>query len=652
MRTAAVALLIFLLALVPRLAQLDAYVTIDESRWVQRAADFGTLIAERDDEDTFIIGHPGVTTMWTALLGMGPERAQALSFRAGRTDVTRRDGYLDALLAARRPFAVLAALGVAGVTLLGWRLLGAGPALVGGVLLALEPFLVAHARVVHLDSLLTIYTAISLLAALVFWQAGGGWGYLLLSGAATGLAFLTKAPSIFVLGFVPLVALAALGSSRLPVGRSSWKGAACWLAIWGLLGLALCLALWPSLRVDPLGTLLKMAQFTERVGGGDHDNFFFGQPLEDPGPFFYPLAVLFRLAPLTLLGLGLAVACWRRFTAQQQRALLTFGAYALGFTLMMSLGPKKFDRYLLPLFPLLGLVAGLGLWTAAQWMFRGGAAGGKRVLALPAFAIVLQAAPLVAVHPHALAYYNPLLGGGAAAQRAILVGWGEGLGEVAAYLNAQPHPLGEPTVATSYHRVLQAHLAGSALPLERAQMADYIVPYVNTLQRGAERETLAPFLDAATPELVVQLNGIEYARVYRGPHYPTGASVGADFGGRAMLVDYLAAPGSGSVRAGDEVQVLLRWDRAPAAGERATVQLLAADGRVAVQDERPLGADGPDASGRPGETHRLTVPPRTPPGGYRLVVRVGDPRARANLPVTDGAGAGTDVAPLRTVVVE
>ena len=42
---------------------------------------------------------------------------------------------------------------------------------------------------------------------------------------------------------------------------------------------------------------------------------------------------------------------------------------------MMTLGPKKFDRYLLPIYPLLGLLAGLGLWhLAAMLQARFGAA--------------------------------------------------------------------------------------------------------------------------------------------------------------------------------------------------------------------------------------------------------------------------------------
>ena len=216
-RVAAVGVGMFLLAAAVRLFAIDTYVTIDESRWVQRASDFSAHIGQGNLEETFIIGHPGVTTMWTALVGMGPERARHFSFLEGRDDATRREGYFDALIAARRPFAIVGALGVAAVALLGWRLLGAGAGIVGGLLLAFEPFLVAHARVAHLDSGLTTYTAVAALAGLVFFAAGGAWPYLLLSGAATGLAFLTKAPSVYLLGFVPLAAgLAWLMSDRRP----------------------------------------------------------------------------------------------------------------------------------------------------------------------------------------------------------------------------------------------------------------------------------------------------------------------------------------------------------------------------------------------------------------------------------------------------
>jgi hypothetical protein len=652
LRAAVVGLGIFVLAAAIRLIAIDAYVTIDESRWVQRASDFSAHIGQGNLEETFIIGHPGVTTMWTALIGMGPERAHRFSFLEGRDDATRRDGYYEALSAARRPFAIVGALGVAAVALLGWRLLGAGPGIVGGLLLATEPFLVAHARVAHLDSGLTVYMAISVLSALVVFVAGGSWPFLLLSGAATGLAFLTKAPSVYLIGFVPLVA----GLGWLTAGRrlAALPRLALQLLVWGLIAASVGVLLWPSLRVNPVGTVLQMAQFTERVGGGEHDNFFLGSVTDDPGLIFYPFALVLRLAPVTLIGALIVPMIWRRLGGTQRRTVLCLLLYCLGFMAMMTIGPKKFDRYLLPLYPMLGLLAGLGVWTLATALAdRQGSWTGKTrpAVVILVVAVVVQAATLLPVLRYPLAYYSPLLGGGSLATRLILVGWGEGLDQVGAWIDAQPRPLGEPTVATSYHRVLQAQLTGSAIPLEHVRMADYVVPYVNTLQRGDEAEVLAPYLTAASPEHTVRINGIEYARVYRGPHYPLPVEHGIDFGGAVTLLRSVSAPGSGDVRPGEEVTVGLRWDRATAAQERVVVAILTADGHAVVQDERPVGADGPDERGQPGDLHRLTMPPSTPPGPHRLAIRVLDGRSRTAVPVTGGSLAGQEWVTLRDLVV-
>ena len=648
-RVAAVGLGVFLLAVVIRLYAIDAYVTIDESRWVQRASDFAAYIGQGRPEETFIIGHPGVTTMWTALIGMGPERARHFSFLEGREDATRREGYLDALVAARRPFAVVGALGVMAVALLGWRLLGAGPAVVGGLLLAFEPFLVAHARVAHLDSGLAAYMAVAALSALVYFAAGGSWPYLVLSGAATGLAFLTKAPSIYLFGFVPLAAgLCWLISDRRPAGLCR---IAALLVVWGLVAALVGVVLWPSFRVNPVGTLLQMAQFTERVGGGEHDNFFLGSVTDDPGPFFYPFALLIRLAPVTLAGLLLLAVAWRRLSAAQGKVATVALLYCLGFMAMMTIGPKKFDRYLLPLFPMLGLLAGLGLWTVATGL-RGqlGAASTLSMSVLTA-AVVVQAATLLPVVRYPLAYYNLLLGGGSYAEDLILVGWGEGLDQVAAWIDTRPRPLGEPTVATSYHRVLQSQLTGSAVPLEHVRMADYVVPYVNTLQRGDEAQVLGPYLGASTPEHTVTINGIEYARVYQGPHYPVSTEQWIGFGDRVTLVRDVMAPGSADLRPGEELTVGLRWDRAPAAQERVIVAILSDDGRPVVQDERKVGEDGPDERGQPGDLHRLTVPPRTPPGTYRLALRLVDGQSGATLPAAGSSVADGDWLVVRDLAV-
>jgi hypothetical protein len=214
------AVALFLLSLYPRAINVGGYLTTDEGNWMGRTALFARGLLDGDAVSTYQSGHPGVMTMWASLIGMGPERALALVEHVRPNGLEKAPDYLETLRLARRPFAVLTAFAVAAVALLTWRLFGAGPGLLVGVLLGLEPFFLAHSVVAHVDSNITTWITVSILSAIVYFWAGGNRGYLAISGVAAGLAFLSKAPSAFLPLFVPLIALSAnLPPRPLPVGE-------------------------------------------------------------------------------------------------------------------------------------------------------------------------------------------------------------------------------------------------------------------------------------------------------------------------------------------------------------------------------------------------------------------------------------------------
>jgi hypothetical protein len=194
---------------------------------------------------------------------------------------------------------------------------------------------------------------------------------------------------------------------------------------------------------------------------------------------------------------------------------------------MMTLGAKKLDRYVLPIFPALGVLAALGLAAAYRWL-RGQmvtATGGAPTSMIPwkgtaaALVAVLAAWPAVTTYPYYLSYYNPLLGGGPAAQRTVMVGNGEGLEQVAAWLNAQPGAADQWVVSHSFD-ILQALIVGSGESLRDRvpSNADYVVLYRFQIQIGHSPRVLDEYLNRRTPEHVVWINGVEYARIYKGPH--------------------------------------------------------------------------------------------------------------------------------------
>ena len=200
---AAAAAVLFLVALYPRMINLTGYLTTDEGNWMGRTALFTRGLTQNTPADTYQSGHPGVMTMWMSLLGMGPTRALALVEYVRPDGLEKAPNYLETLYKARSAFAVLTSFGVVAIALLSWRLFGAGVGLLTGVLLALEPFFLAHSVVAHVDSNITTWMTVCIFSAMIYFWAGGSIGFLILSGVAAGLSFLSKAPSAFLPLFVP-----------------------------------------------------------------------------------------------------------------------------------------------------------------------------------------------------------------------------------------------------------------------------------------------------------------------------------------------------------------------------------------------------------------------------------------------------------------
>lgn len=620
---AASALILFLVSLYPRAINLDGYLTTDEGNWMGRTALFTRALVVGDPAGTYQSGHPGVMTMWASLLGMGPDRALGLVEYVRPDGLEKAPGYLETVHQARRAFAVLTALAVVGIAGLAWRLFGPGVGLLTGVLLGLEPFFLAHSVVAHVDSNITAWMTVCILSALVYFWAGGGTGYLVLSGVAAGLAFLSKAPSAFLPLFVPLVALSALATRRQLASGPAWTRLVRDGLLWGALALAVAVLLWPSFRADPVGTLLQMIDYTEAVGGSDHENFFMGQPVGDPGALYYVVALAFRLTPATLLGLALLLIglapIGRRAPSGWAARVAVLVTFCVLFVWMMALAPKKFDRYLLPIFPTLELLAAVGFWLLLRRLPRG-----LGVKALPVVLLVLglsQAALAAYVFPYYLAYYNPLLGGGAAARRTFVVGWGEGLDIVTDYLNKKPDAE-RMTVAGFYPRVMSAQFKGTVLSDKQydAAMADYIVLYVNAVQRDLASR-LRTVTRGKRSEMIVKINGIEYARLYAVPPPPRRNAAGSEFGGairleRAFLKSderpYLK---SDDLNPGDTIELTMRWAIARPVSEdlTAVVQMVNQKGEIVAESAVPVGGPGSRTSAmRPNdiaiEAHRIELP--------------------------------------------
>jgi hypothetical protein len=647
---------IFLLALLPRaLAPLGGFVTVDEAmHWLGRVEAFAAAVAEARFADTVLSGHPGVTTMWLGWLGLMLERSLLEAGLLG-------PGFASHLAMLRLPLALVNALAVAVGYLLLRRVFGPAVALLAALFWALDPFVVAHARLLHVDGLLTSFATLSLLgllAALADARAVGvrsrsattnpplvaaalaaevdrrgrpdsmepRLAYLVLAGVCAGLAFLTKVPSVFL---IPAsAAILALGAARQAwLGRWTLARAARHalvpLAVWSLSALVAAFVLWPALWVAPDAALARMLREALDNGDSPHGwgNFFWGQAIADPGPLFYLVALPFRLTPWASLGL---LAC--ALLAWAPRSLVRRHAWPAGalvlwllfFTLPLLVAAKKFDRYLLP---------------------------------IAACLLLLSVATLLVLHPYYLSYYNPLLGGGPVAQRVLPVGWGEGMDQAAAWLNQQPD-LADGAVASWFEFTLTPYAEGQVYSVGYFRRGrpgfNYLVLYADQVQRRNEPTVVDAFFGLRAPLHSVRLHGLDYAWIYQVPP-PFEHSADARFGEGPRLTGYSLGTQQLAPGATLELRLGLWAEAAQPADLMVFAHLIGPDGRRYAQIDAPAGdARFAEQGWHPGRTILralpLSLPPNAPAGLYQLAVglyRLGD---GARLPLTAGPAADPQLA--------
>ncbi len=452
-------LIIFIIALFARTGALKQYVSPDEPAWVWRSLGFAQALQHGDWAQTAQIGHPGVTTMWLGSLGIALKRLanpaasteairwlrQVTTLSPDNAEAFKRLGVF--LTYARLPVILINALGVALIFLLARRLWGQKVGLIAGLLFALDPFVAGLSGLLHVDGLLTTFSVLSILAmlngvhrlpppiSLPSREKGKREGWFALAGAFAGLAFLSKSPGLFLTGFVVIVLFLAVITKRLSLKRSLL----CFLSF-VIVHWLVFIALYPAMWVQPIETLsgiFGLASFLS--ANAVRPTFFDGQYQLNHGASFYPTALMFRLTPIVMLGLiavpVIMIASKRNRSNLPMFSMIVVLLGAVLFILFITPVAKKYDRYMLPAAALLILAAAWGL-------------GQIRSRVVRALALIGAALIVIVNWPYLLMHYNWLLGGPAEAQTRFAVGWGEGLGAAANWLNQQTDGL-QATAATS-----------------------------------------------------------------------------------------------------------------------------------------------------------------------------------------------------------
>lgn len=648
---------------------------------------------------TLRTGHPGVTTMWTGSFGFWlswlPQR-QTVSLYDYVVNASTNPLDPNLIIPERLGTVFIVSLWVVIVFWLGRRLFGGKIAFVAALLIALSPFHIALSRVIHHDALSTTFMTLSVLCALIFWGQRANRHWLVASGIFGGLGFMSKSPALYLLPFIAVVGLWFLiqqvkrGEDQLSGASDEGKPQNYQLTksklgfvpqamlsanfseqlirtvvnglIWFAVFVVTVFAVWPAMWSVPQTAIATIFDFGNKYATGGHakGNFFMGQVSQDPGLLFYPVSWLFRTTPLVIVGvvLGLIAWPWVAFRRRgrdvlavsvespetQKNGLQQFYTYLPlilifigGYLLLMTVGEKKQERYLLPIYPWLDFMAAAGL----VWLTH-------LVLSLPrlkslvhhsermlyaalipvALIITLHSYLVVSAFPYYFTYYNPMLGGIQAASKVLTIGWGEGMDLAADFFNRRTTAT-QVRVASWYESTFAPFFYGQSISYSKekgkALAGDYVVFYINQMQRRYPDDVMFDFFsDRSDPVEVISVDGLDYVWIYPSlsvDHYVDDQT----YSGIASLLAWQWSPSYATFEPGRSVAFDLYWEylgKQP--DEPFFVRLVDAQERVWAEglSQSSAAYNRPPGDWRVGEIvydrGEITLPQDIPPGQYRL----------------------------------
>lgn len=546
-----------LLALVapPHLVGIDKFATIDEPWWVISGSNYYYALTHGDFENTIYDYHPAVTTTWVVTGGMLTVFPEYRGFGQGYFDVRKPnfDEFLSEhgqktldLLRNSRVIQSVLLIGLAAILFFLLQvLLPPVMALVGVVLAFDAPYFLGHSRLLNHEGMLTMFVLVSLAAFLAYLKAGRKLVYLLISGAAFGLAQLTKSSSIIVVGLTGMMLFLGL-FERGTVKSLGLKvlDAAKAMAIWLASAALLYVILWPGMWVAPgrmlyevYGNAFSYAFQGARLDvAGDLEPAAFSLDTDLSGVALYLDRLLLRSTPLAWVGWLLLIPALVRQKAGRSIRGVSGTIFLAAFLFILMFGLAKgrdSSHYILVSFFSLDLLAGLGWVSAYSWLVEGWPARFKGWVQgiLMAALLLAQLASGWSSYPYYYTYSNPIL---ASFRTVSGTGYGEGLDQAAEYLSQKKDAEGLRVFAYggmgpfSYffpgrvEVMKKAYFWDDGLPdiIRGMRWSEYMVVYAAVQDRLPECKNFLAALESIEPDHVISLDGVETVRIYRSRDIP------------------------------------------------------------------------------------------------------------------------------------
>jgi hypothetical protein len=405
---------IIVLFLLLRLPGLGSDITnSDATRWHRRSSKFLEALKQNELISTYQHYQPGVTLMWLNSVVKQIDLSYQRNF-VEEIKSLENSNYYPKIHGISKSAMVLVLL-----TLLFFQmhaikdLFEERVALFYGFLIATEPFLAGIDRWFHLTSFETFFAFTSFLM-LLLWKRGLYKYSLHFSAIFFSLAVYSKLTAAVIAPVLLLVFLSEKKSYRA-------------FGNFVIISLATFVLLLPALWVEPQYVLSK---FYGAITNAITSDVRITQLNQIASKFFYPLVLGFKLSPLALTVLVIAVINFKKVLKFQNIRFVLF--YILFYFGALSLSDKKIDRYTLALFPPLLLIVSVYISKLKK--------GAQRKFVILSLLFTIWVASTYG--PVYSAYYSPLFGGGKKAlEIGIFENSGEFFAQAAQYLNEKEEKL-------------------------------------------------------------------------------------------------------------------------------------------------------------------------------------------------------------------
>jgi 4-amino-4-deoxy-L-arabinose transferase-like glycosyltransferase len=547
-------LALFLLVLIipARVSGIDKFATVDEPWWVISGSNFYYAITHRDFANTIYDYHPAVTTTWMVTAGMVSYFPEYRGLGQGYFDVRKplfenfmREQGKDTLPLIRNSRLIQIGLLIV-LALLSYFLLqmlvDEKVAFLAIALAMNAPFFLGISRLINHEGLLAMFVLVVLLGMHVYLNKDRKVIYLLVSGAAFGLAQLTKSSSIVLIALIGLMLFVGLFKRTDGTLASQLWSTIKIFVIWFLAALFVYVLLWPGMWVTP-GKMLY------EVFGNAFSYAFQGARLDVTGdlkPSSFNLLTgiggivqyinLWITSSTLISWLGLIFIPFIFIAKDKSLKPAPIRSTAVYLVILAALFIILFGMakgrdsayYILSSFVGLDMAAGIGwgyalLWAQKRWDVLNHGSALPLILAM---LVAFQLGSSLLYYPYYFTYKNPFVKQGG------VHGYGEGLDQAAGYLAQKPNAKELRVIAYAARGCFSYFFPGQSdllkigshedgLPyVEGLETSDYLVLYPVRQNDKEDGSGLMRVLQDVPPEHVIFIDEIEYARIYKTADLP------------------------------------------------------------------------------------------------------------------------------------